>query len=115
LIFVWSRYGLLVPAFVAGGLLVAYLAVMPFGLEPERAQGLALAIAGVLAGAANYFVAQKLEGVVPLLRARPETNERDERPEAGHFMFVPMRYWALILPVLGLAVATASHFGLMGG
>jgi hypothetical protein len=111
LIFVWSRYGLLVPAFFFGGLLIAYLAVMPFGLQPQRAEGLALTIAGVLAGAASYFAAQKLEGDIPLVGERPKTNE--ERREAGHFMFVPMRYWALIMPVLGLGVAMAIQLGQM--
>lgn len=102
---------MLVPFFVAGALLIAYLAVLPLGLEAQRAQGMALVAGGVLAGAASFFAAQKLEGNVPLFGKRPEPD--DDRREAGHFMFVPLRYWSVILPTAGIALAMADRLNLL--
>lgn len=111
MIMVWSGWGIQVPLYVV---LAFFLAM--FGLSPlHLAQGLegaaSIGLAGALAGGAIYFTARYLESKPGRDFIDAKTNERfTVKPSAGSFFFIPTRYWAFIVPLLGFLI---GGYGMM--
>lgn len=101
---IWRGWGILV-------LLIAAAIAVPCGivagsLMGSQASGLGGAVGCVLAAVAVYFVGQKLNA--PKQGFHPATGQPVEYRNSHTFFFVPMQYWAFILPVFAVAIAATA-------
>lgn len=109
---VWSGWGILVAVFGAIGLFAgAFLGqVIPAAENVRMAAG--MLIGGVLAGGMTLMFARFREKGPGRSYTDNQTGQRFEvRPNAGSLFFIPTRYWAYILPGLGLIMAWVSYSG----
>jgi hypothetical protein len=104
---VWRGWGLLVPVFAFGALMLGAVVEgsgLTFGLTKQQAIYFGEVIGSLIAGGALFFIARKIESVPGRVLVDPATNQRVVfKKSAGSFFFIPTRYWAFILP--GLMVA----------
>jgi hypothetical protein len=111
----WRGIGLLVPALwvfttlICG--VIASLLHVQVGHDAHPATFVGVGAGGVVTGVILFFVARSIEG--PRVRAsktnptaRPAT-----RYSAGAFYYIPVRYWAFIVPILATAFAGFALFG----
>ncbi len=101
---IWKGWGILV-------LLIGALFAVPLGfgatslLGPESA-GFGVGLGLALASVAVFFVGQKLNA--PVQGFHPGTGQPVLYRNAHTFFFVPMQYWAFILPVIAVAAIVSS-------
>lgn len=108
MIMVWSGWGIQVPLYVVLAFFLAFLGLAPFHLTEDLAVGVAMALTGAVAGGAVYFTARWLESKPGREFIDAKTNERfTVKPSAGSFFFIPTRYWAFIVPLLGFVFGGA--------
>lgn len=114
MIIVWSRFGILVPLFVIASFVGSTSVVALFHLEPKAAGAAAMVLATLLSALAVYFTAHALESKSPRVLIDAVTNQRIVvRPSAGHFFFVPMRFWPYVIAGLGLLMVLLQWTGQM--
>lgn len=111
MIMVWSGWGIQVPLYVVVAFFLATIGLTPLHLASGMETAASIALAGALAGGAIYLTALKLESRPGRDFIDANTNERfTVKPSAGSFFFVPTRYWAFIIPLLGFLM---GGYGLM--
>ncbi|PWV45712.1 MULTISPECIES: hypothetical protein [Nocardiopsis] len=101
---IWRGWGILV-------LLIAAAIAVPCGivaghLMGSQASGLGGAVGCVLAAVAVYFVGQRLNA--PKQAFDPATGQPVRHRNAHTLFFVPMQYWAFILPVVAVGIAATA-------
>jgi hypothetical protein len=106
---VWRGLGILVPvmaiAVLIFGAIVESMGVS-FGLPQQQAVLFGEVIGSLLAGAALFFIARKIESQPQRVLVDQATNQRVViKRNAGSFFFVPTRYWSFILPAMMIALA----------
>lgn len=106
MIIVWSRYGILVPLIAVICFFGAAALMGALHMEPGLARVVGALLGGGVAALAVYFIAHKLESVAPRTFIDEATQRRIVvKPTAGHFMFLPMRYWPYAIAALSLLFA----------
>lgn len=112
MIIVWSGWGFVVPLFaVVGGFLgmTFGVALEPLGLNQNLAMSFGITLGEIAAGFAVFFIARYIESRPGREFIDAATNERIHvGKSAGSFFFIPTRFWAFILPALGLAFAVVG-------
>lgn len=109
MIMVWSGWGIQVPLYVVVAFFVAMFGLSPLHLAEGTQMAAAFALTGALAGGAVYFTARYLEGKPGRDFIDAQTNQRfTVKPSAGSFFFIPTRYWAFIVPLLGFLIGGYS-------
>ena len=112
---IWRGLGILVPVFVviAFFLSAAISGLLEgTGLPASLRTAISLALMGLLAGSALFVVAAKVESKPARILVDPATNQQIKfRSSAGSFFFVPTRYWAWIVGLVGLIGAGAVAIG----
>lgn len=109
---IWSGWGILVVMFAAIGFFlgVGIGAAIPAEENIQMAAG--FLIAGLLSGGATMVFARSRENKPGRTFIDEQTGQRIEvRPSAGSLFFIPTRYWAFILPGIGLLGAWAGYGG----
>ncbi len=105
-ILIWRGWGILVIPIVAAAFFIsiALTAVLrSAGLPVHWAAALSTAASSVLAGLSLWFIAKGLSGKVVRRLVDPATGKDVLfRRSAGSLFFIPTKYWAFIVPVLGL-------------
>lgn len=101
---IWRGWGILV-------VLIAAVFTVPLGflasdLLGNDAAGLGAGLGLVLGAVGVYFAGRKLNA--PVQGYHPATGEPVVYRNAHTFFFVPMQYWAFILPVGGVAAAATA-------
>ncbi|NEX94051.1 hypothetical protein [Caulobacter sp. 17J65-9] len=112
MILVWSRWGILVPAFAVGGAVVSALVSRQTGIDPHAAAWLGPLAGGLAAGGGLYLATRKIEdgsGYVYYDAQNDCPVVVDESP--GTFWGAPMKAWAVILPLLGVLFAILAAAG----
>jgi hypothetical protein len=110
-IIVWSRWGIMVPLFAFIAFVGAVAVVKPFHFDPKIAVAATSFIGGLVSSLAIFFATQALERKEPRVLIDAATNRRVViRPNAGHFFFIPTRYWPYIVGGLALIYAVSSLF-----
>ncbi len=110
---VWRGLGILVPlftvaAFIAGVVLAGVLKAQ-FGFPEHVESAIGLGLAGLLAGGGLLLVATRIESKPGRVLIDAATNRQfTVKPSAGSFFFVPTRYWAYIVGLVGLVAAAAQ-------
>lgn len=109
MIMVWSGWGIQVPLYVVVAFFVAMFGLSPLHLAEGTQMAAAFALTGALAGGAVYFTARYLKGKPGRDFIDAQTNQRfTVKPSAGSFFFIPTRYWAFIVPLLGFLIGGYS-------
>lgn len=109
MIMVWSGWGIQVPLYVVLAFFLAMFGLSPLHLSEDMGMAASVALAGALAGGAIYFTARWQESKPGRDFIDAATNERfTVKPSAGSFFFIPTRYWAFIIPLLGFLIGGAS-------
>lgn len=116
---IWSRWGfLLVPIAILGAMTASLIgagirAVAPTLAGPANIAAITLSfvIGGALAGWLAWLLHRWQDAKPSRTLVDPKTGQHFEiKQTAGSLFFIPVRYWAFILPVLlglmGLSVAT---------
>ena len=105
---IWSGWGIQVPLYVVLAFFLVILGLTPFHLSDDLGVGVGMLLTGALAGGAIYFTARWQESKPGREFIDAKTNEHfTVRPSAGSFFFVPTRYWAFIVPLLGFILGGA--------
>lgn len=107
---IWRGPGFLVIAYGFGAVVVAMVlggVLTSLGVRSDWAMSAAIAIAAIAGAAAIWFTAKALSGPSRRL-VDPATGQTFlMRRDAGSLFFIPTRYWAFVLLVVGLFVAIA--------
>ena len=109
--FVWSGWGWVVPAFAFGVALGTELAVESitgqdrFYQEHPWLVVAAMALAGSLVGLVALYLHQKPARVV----VDKQTGEELTLRPSHTFLFVPLRYWAALLPAIALVAVLVGR------
>ena len=112
MIIVWSRWGILVPLIVVVCLFGAAFCIAPFHLETKLASSLLWIAGSAISALAIFFLARSLEAKKPRVLLDQATNKRVAlRANAGHFFFVPMRWWPYVIAAIGALLATLELTG----
>lgn len=101
---IWKGWGILV-------LLIGAVFTIPLGfgaasLLGTESAGFGAGLGLLLAAVAVFFVGQKLNA--PVQGFHPATGQPVLYRNAHTFFFVPMQYWAFVLPVIAVAAIIAS-------
>lgn len=131
---IWSRWGIVVLAFVGLGIALGFLIKSIVGIDATKGAGVGVFIgigfilSGVLLWVFNRFVvgvhidkphaavmyeklaepvrtesgAVQSHRVIPILH--PETGQQIMTNPTSTFFFIPLRFWAYILPIIGVAI-----------
>ncbi len=107
---VWRGWGFLVMPVAFAAWCIGSLTGLVAGSSPGTGMAIGSAVTGILGGIGCYFLARWLEGkphtVVDPSTGQPVTVAGD----GGAFMFLRVRYWAWVLPAVGLLLAIAYWF-----
>jgi hypothetical protein len=108
MILVWSRWGLFVPVVAVAALVLAAVLVALLPLPPRERAITACLLGGFLGGLALQLIAHRLEST-------PHSDKDDAREplEAGHFLYIQMRFWSFIVLGLGVALAILCFAGVL--
>lgn len=102
---IWSGWGLLVPLYVIVAFGLSIVGVTATGAPDPWGPAIGFTLTGLLAGAAIFFTARALDGREGRVLLDEKTGQRVLlKPTAGSFFFVPTRYWAFIVPVVGIVL-----------
>lgn len=100
---IWSGWGILVPLYVVVAFGLSIVGVSAVGLAAPWEAAVGFGVAGVLAGVAVFFTARALDAREGRVLLDEKTGQRVLlKPSAGSFFFVPTRFWAYIIPVVGV-------------
>jgi membrane protein implicated in regulation of membrane protease activity len=103
MIIVWRGWGILVPVFVIAAFFVAagVGALIP-GNSPAEAAAM-IPITGALAGVGIWLFQQQMDKRPKRAFVDEATGQRFEvGADAGSFFFIPTKFWAFIVPALGV-------------
>ncbi|SIO84667.1 hypothetical protein [Nocardiopsis sp. JB363] len=102
---IWRGWGILVPL-IAAVLAVPCAAIVAEATGQQHLGGIGAGVGFLLAAVAVFFAGRKLN--TPKRGFHPATGQPVEYRNSHTFFFVPMQYWAFVLPLAGAgAVATA--------
>ena len=110
----WRGFGLAVAPIAAAavvGAIATTVKLKSSGLEPVLAVRVAWLGAMLVGAILIWAFAMHMAGK-PRKRVNPKTGHEylsRDHAFAGHFCFIPTRYWALILLTLGITVAVAPQ------
>lgn len=109
---IWRGWGIVVP-FIAAASFIAAAMVSKFGGLKPPTNHLVSGIALIIAGGVVWLIARRIENRPALeLIEKGTGREVTMRSSAGSLFFVPTRYWAIVLTLLGalLFAAAASSY-----
>ena len=114
---IWRGFGVLVPLYVV---VAVFLSTMlddllktQLALQDSVRLAVSFAMVGVLAGSALFVTAAKIESKPARILIDPTNNREIKfKSSAGSFFFVPTRYWAYIVGIIGLVAAGAKVAGI---
>jgi hypothetical protein len=103
MIIIWRGWGILVPVMVIAAFLVAMgLGVAIPGNSPAESMAM-IPITGALAGLGIWLFHQQMDKRPKRVFVDEATGQRIAvGADAGSFFFIPTRFWAFIVPALGL-------------
>lgn len=106
MIIIWSGWGIQVPLYVVVAFFAAMFATTPLHLAENLAMAISFGLTGAIAGGAVYFTARWIESKPGRVLIDAATQQSFEvKPSAGSFFFIPTRFWAFIIPLLGFLAA----------
>lgn len=101
---IWNGWGILVVLIAA--VFTAPLGFLAAELLGSDAAGLGAGLGLVLGAVGVHFAGKKLNA--PKQGFHPATGQPVEYRNSHTFFFVPMQYWAFILPIGGIAAAATA-------
>ena len=106
---IWSGWGILVVVFAALGMFVGLGLGSVLPADETLQQIIGWLLGGAAGGAATWFFARWRESKPGRVFIDEQSGQRFEvRPSAGSLFFIPTRYWAFILPGLGVVAALVN-------
>ena len=111
----WRGIGLLVPALsifaIMLGSLSASMLHLQLGSYPHAAAAEGAVVGGVVAGVLLFLVTRSIEGPRVKASSPNPTARPARRPSPGAFYYIPVRYWAFLVPALTITMAAYAMFG----
>ena len=106
MIFVWTRWGILVLLYGLAALLVGAIVGQAVGLGSR--QSITIGIGELVAAVALWFTGVRLNRDTDRRLVDPKTG-RDVIIRRRHtFFWIPMQYWAAVLALIGVVVLIAG-------
>lgn len=102
MIFVWTRWGILVVLYGLAGLLVGTVLGNTAGLGSGRL--ITIGICELLAGIAVWFTGVRLNRETDRRLLDPKTGKEVVVRRRHTLFWIPMQYWAPVLALIGVAV-----------
>ena len=102
MIFVWTRWGILVVLYGLAALVVGTVIGNASGLAERRL--VAIGICEILAGIALWFTGVRMNRDVDRRLLDPKTGQEVVVRRRHTLFWIPMQYWAPVLALIGLIV-----------
>ncbi|WP_017603081.1 hypothetical protein [Nocardiopsis alkaliphila] len=102
---IWRGWGILVPL-IAAVIAVPCAAITAEVTGQQHLGGIGFGVGLLLAAAAVFFAGSKLNA--PKQGFHPATGQPVEYRNSHTFFFVPMQYWAFVLPLAAVGAAATA-------
>lgn len=107
---IWSGWGVLVVVFALAGLFIGYPVAEMLPVDKVTQSAIGFALTGAIGGLGCFLFDR-------YMRSRPGRVFIDEQSgqrikvgaNAGSLFFIPVRFWAFILPVIGIGFAALAY------
>lgn len=107
---IWSGWGILVFVFTLLSLVVAQAGTNALlGARTYEAAGWPKAVAALIAAAAIWVVGTRFERQPGRVLIDKKTGREFTQKRRDTFFFIPMRFWAPIVLIVGVLFAVAPH------